>query len=349
VAVSRDTSASYYCTFFDRNYLARALALYDSLAEHTPSFHIWMLCMDDESLAALRWMGLEHATPMSSRDVEMHDGRLESVKESRSRAEYYFTIKSFFISLVLESLPEGLLLTYIDADMFFFSRLDTDDPAIMKCSIMLSPHRFPPNGLFRECFGIYNAGMVSVRRDARGDAFLAWWREQCIDWCYDRVEDGRFADQKYLDQVPRRFDGVGLFSRKGINLAPWNLGNIAVGLHGGRLMADGDPLTLFHFHGLRDLGNGKYDSNARHFKYRMTPVLREKIFKPYVNALKKEEARLAGHCLPILSVDRQAWKNRNIPMSMPDVFQHAIRWVLDLYYRSTFRVPPGSGESRGNR
>jgi len=279
----------------------------------------------------------------------MHDSRLNTVKESRNKAEYYFTIKSFFMSRVLDSLPEGMLLTYLDADLFLFSRVDIDDPVFLGYSILLSPHRFPPAGRFRERFGLYNAGMIAVRRDVHGKAFLAWWREQCIDWCLDRVQDGRYADQKYLDEVPGRFGRVGFFVQKGINLAPWNLGGIVVELRGDKLVADGDPLMVFHFHGLRALGNEKYDSNARNFKFRMTPVLRERIYKPYVIALKKEQAGIPGYGLSGLSIERHGMKKRGISMSLPGVFNNIIRWIFDLYYNSTFLVSTENGESHGDR
>ena len=38
-----------------------------------------------------------------------------------------------------------------------------------------------------------------------GIAALRWWRERCIEWCYDCVEGDRFADQRYLDRLPGMF------------------------------------------------------------------------------------------------------------------------------------------------
>ena len=75
-------------------------------------------------------------------------------------------------------------------------------------------------------FGIYNVGWVSVRRRDDGIAALRWWRERCIEWCYDRVEGDRFADQRYLDRLPELFAGVHVIEHLGANLAPWNFADL---------------------------------------------------------------------------------------------------------------------------
>ena len=48
----------YFCTYFDRHYLSRGLALYSSLREHSPPFELHVLCMDEEARGALDALGL---------------------------------------------------------------------------------------------------------------------------------------------------------------------------------------------------------------------------------------------------------------------------------------------------
>ena len=72
-----------------------------------------------------------------------------------------------------------------------------------------------PNLSHLEQFGRFNVGMVSFRNDVAGLACLSRWREKCIEWCYDRVEDGKFADQGYLDDWPTEHEGVVVLDMQG--------------------------------------------------------------------------------------------------------------------------------------
>ena len=52
---------------------------------------------------------------------------------------------------------------------------------------------------------------------------MRWWQERCLEWCFDRCEDGKFGDQKYLDDWPVRFvDEVHVIQQTEKTLAPWN-------------------------------------------------------------------------------------------------------------------------------
>ena len=68
-----------------------------------------------------------------------------------------------------------------------------------------------------------------------------WWEDQCIDWCYDRFEAGRFGDQKYLDDWLDRFpESVHVLQNKGLARGPWNA-----------LRFLEKDAIFYHFHGLR--------------------------------------------------------------------------------------------------
>ena len=179
--------------------------------------------MDDETRDVLSAVRLKGVGLLSIDDLGRHDDRLFRAKENRSLVEFYFTSKSFLCQYILDTSPEVDLLTYLDADAYFFG-----DPAVIwtemkDYSVGLAPHRFSRRLKTRERYGKFNAGFLCFRNDGIGKECLAWWRDNCFTWCHDYVDDGRFADQGYLDLIPDRFDRVKCIEHRGINLAPWNI------------------------------------------------------------------------------------------------------------------------------
>jgi hypothetical protein len=98
-----------------------------------------------------------------------------------------------------------------------------------------------------------------------------------------------FADQKYLDELPTRFDGVAVVTHRGLNLAPWNAAaSTPLEVVYGRVIADGDPLIFFHFHGLSKLATRVYDPGWS--PRGDTRVLRAAVYRPYIRELAETEA-----------------------------------------------------------
>ena len=106
------------------------------------------------------------------------------------------------------------------------------------------------------------------------------------------MEDGRFADQKYLDTWPNRFPGVVVVRHKGANVAPWNISNYMVREEKGRVWVDEEPLIFFHFHDLRKVNAWLYNHNLVDYSVRISsPVLRS-IYAPYIASLFKVSQEL---------------------------------------------------------
>lgn len=337
----------HFCTYFDSHYLPRALALYRSLQKHCPAFTLWGLCMDTLSYDLLFQMDLSGFHCIRLAEVENEDRSLLDAKRNRSTVEYYFTCTPSLPLFLLNRYEDIDRITYLDADLFCFSNPSSFFSEIRNHSISIVPHRFHP-GLSRlEKRGLFNVGFLSFRRDENALSCLKGWRQQCIEWCYDREEEGRYADQKYLDSWPTRFDGVVAVENKGVGLGPWNLSNYEITREGEMVRVDGDPLLFFHFHGLKEITPRLYDPNVTVFRGKLTKAAKEGVYAPYIRALRRTTQEIA-FSLPNKSLPsgiREREKQRPVRSRVWRSLDRLV-YVFLLMLRRNFILMPSSGAFR---
>jgi hypothetical protein len=279
----------HFCTYFDSNYLPRAIALYQSLAQHCPAFHLWMLCFDDHAFAVLQRLKLPDVTPIALDDFERGDDALLAAKANRSRVEYIFTCTPSLPLYILRHHPQVERITYLDSDLFFFA-----DPApvfeeMADRSILIIPHRYLPQQKHLEAvFGTFNVQLLCFCRDSNGLAALTWWRERCLEWCGDTPDNGRFADQGYLSDWPDRFEGVAVLQHPGAGLAPWNLMHYTFSRRSAGLFVDESPLIFFHFHRFQQINRLLVVTGlrARQRSADTTALHLNGLFRPYQRQLR---------------------------------------------------------------
>lgn len=274
---------NYFCTYFDINFLLQGMALYRSLKEHCSEFRLWVLCMDRDCYDGLSHMSVPEMELIALDDFERGDHALLRAKQDRSRIEYYFTCTPSLPLYVLNNFPEVNLITYVDADLYFYADPRPIYEEIGDHSIAIIEHRYSPQLKHLMSRGIYNVGWLSFRRDENGFACLNWWRDRCNEWCYRRPEDGKFADQKYLDGWPTRFSNLRVLQHKGANLAPWNIANYKISIERNKLWVDDHELIFFHFHGFMRLTETIYGTGF--YKVKTKKTVRDNIYKPYLQCL----------------------------------------------------------------
>ena len=166
--------------------------------------------------------------------------------------------------------------------------------------MQIVPHRYSERNRVLAEWGIYNVGWVAFRRDADGLACLAWWRQSCIAWCYDRLEADRFADQKYLDQFPQRFARVQTVTHPGVNAAPWNLdtGALRPGPNGELWFCE-QPLIFFHFHKLRRVAPMLWRTRLSDYGAVLDRGVRMLLYRPYIRRLVSTELRRLRRQFPV--------------------------------------------------
>jgi hypothetical protein len=290
----------HFCTYFDGNYWSRAASLLDSLDRHCPSFTLHMLCMDDVSFEKVNALGRSHVVSTRLSELERALPELMRAKSSRSLLEYYFTCGPAFIRYVLDRNPAVDVITYLDADLYFFHDPQPLFDAFQGHSIGVIAHHLPTirkrriftaynlpafrRRRIRE--GKYNVGWLNFRRDADGIACLEWWRDRCLEWCYDRYENGKYADQLYLNQFPLLFQGFYEFTHHGANVAMWNVGEYRFSLRGNSVYVDDDPLIFYHFHGFKKIASFVYNANTALHLQAPPAILKRHVFAEYIEKLE---------------------------------------------------------------
>src|ERR1043165_6886220 len=180
---------------------------------------------------------------------------------------------------VLENERDAEWVTYLDSDLFFFAPPDPIYDEMGDAAFGIIPHRFSRGLEDQRRFGLDNVGWVSARGRDDGGAVLRWWRERCIEWCYDRVEDDRFADQRYLDRLPGLFERVHVVGHLGANLAPWNFADLRVEWRDETVLVEGRyRLLFFHFHGVKHVGRYYFNSH-RVFHAPFPELMRRRIYQ----------------------------------------------------------------------
>jgi len=332
----------HFCTYFDRHYLIRGLTLYRSLKTHASPFTLWVLCFDDFTYTSLAKMKLPELRPIRLEEFERGDAALQAARKTRTQVEYYFTCSPSWIRYVLNKLPEGgEVLTYLDADLYFYSSPSPVFEELGSESILIIGHRFPEHLEHLEKFGIYNVGFLSFRKDRYARECLDWWRERCIEWCYDRFEDGRFADQKYLDVWQSRFKHVVVARNKGANLAPWNWARYTVKIQNDTASVDSEPLIFYHFHGLKLLNRWLYEPTADADEYGLLPSpSRDWIYAGYVRALN-DTTRWARQMAPEVGLDFSSVRSSKYSWRATASKMIRGQLVFGLGNKQLNRTPPG--------
>jgi len=266
---------------------------------------VWVLCLSDEAYEALLLVGVPGVEPIRLGDFERANPQVAAVRDQRSTMEYFFTMTPWFVRHVMRSAPEADWVTYLDADLWFFDSTAPIYDELESSSVGIIPHRFSAAQSWRLRYGTYNVGWVSFRQDDAGASCANWWADRCLEWCGDAPDNGRYADQGYLDGFSSAVGGVRVIGNAGADLAPWNLPShqtawgvcppeAAASTPG--VTVDGQPLIFFHFHGLERDTKRYY---FRHATYgaKTTRVVRDGIYLPYLGALERVEREL-GHTLP---------------------------------------------------
>ena len=293
-----------------------------SLQKHSPDAQVVVFCMDETTENALKRMKLSQVTTVGLHEFE--DPALLKVKPDRTIGEYCWTCTPSICLYTLRNLMFQSC-TYLDADLYFFSSPAPLFARYTQFDIWITSHRYTPRYDQSATSGIYCVQFMHFKNNEHGLGALQWWREACLDWCYARHEDGKFGDQKYLDDWLVRFENVIALPEIGVGVAPWNAQRYHYMIQNELLLiSEGHgaetPLVFYHFHALQTFANDYVDLGV----YDIPRSVRERIYRPYVRALAEAEEK----SLMIGLSD-----NRPRAMTWKRILKRALTGKLNYYHR----------------
>ena len=299
IAGHADPAIELYCTYFDHNYLRKGLALYLSLRRRSRPQRavLAVLALSERCEQILRRLALPDLLILPVAQLEQREPRLLQARGNRKLVEYYFTLSPWLIKAALNAVPEARRATYLDSDLYFFSNPGVLWQEIGDAPMAFVEHRFSQDYIDKIAFGRFNVGWNTFDRSAEAQQALHWWGERCLEWCYDRIEGEKFADQGYLGPLERQFKGVHVLMYPGINLAEYNLDNYKLSLTKSGPAVDGLPVVYWHMHCLFEQADGSFKSILRP-DLMEDPVI-EWAYRSYVNRLHGLTNKLEGLKLPI--------------------------------------------------
>lgn len=261
----------HYVTLFNSLFLPQGLSLHRSMERHIKDYVLWILCVDDETHEVLNKLSLNNVRLLKLSDLETAE--LLAVKPDRTIGEYCWTLTPFAPRFVFESDLTVKRVTYIDADLWFrkhpkqiFDELDASGK-----QVLITDHAYAPEHDQSATSGQYCVQFMTFTRDG-GESVRKWWEERCIEWCFARFEDGKFGDQKYLDDWPERFGSlVHVLQEKELALAPWNASRFPYG-----------NAVFYHFHSLRLISSERLEIG----NYFLPKALCDFVYKTYFSDLR---------------------------------------------------------------
>lgn len=276
------------CSIVSYKYIIRAIVLYTSLNKYSKgSFHIWFCAIDKDTYNILTELNLENATIVNVNKVT--EGVLKNIRIGRNQKEYCWTLKSIFVDYLLRTYEVKSML-YCDADMYFFTHIKYIYQEWGDSSFLLCTQR--SNEKLEFNCGYYQAGLLGFKNDYYAKKILTWWKEKCINWCYDDYDYklSRWGDQKYLDKIPEFFDNIKVSQNLGINAAPWNLilNNklYSISYNDLNVCINNYILCAYHFGSMNIFDNENFDLWS-HSPVKIEKEIIEYIYNPYIICINK--------------------------------------------------------------
>lgn len=271
-----------FTTLFNSYYLPKGITMIESLSRHCDNFHLYVFAYDAKCYAYLQKQNYPNVTVLSLKHLEHHFPQLLEVKPSRTFAEYCWTTTAFTIMYCLENFDIDHC-TYIDADLYFFANPHVLVEEMVDNDILITEHRYAPLYEHQSRYaGKYCVQFLTAKNNENGRKVIDWWKDACHEWCYNRYENGKFGDQKYLDDWTTRFHGIHVMQNLLGGLAPWNVAQYN--------LSQIEPV-FYHFHYFRSSEIcGLYEYIFGPYELQTEAI--EQFYEPYLQSVSRIHKQL---------------------------------------------------------
>lgn len=259
----------YIFTSINNAYMPKAITLADSLRRvYGKDVHVTCM-LSDARRDDIDYSAFDEVLTIDELDLPV--ASVEAWIFKHTVVELSTAVKPWAFKKIFERHGADAVL-YMDPDTVAYSPLDEIYAVLPENPIVLTPHVTVPatteeallDGEMLGCLrhGVFNLGFLALAGHGEGPAFLDWWADRCLNWCYDDASRGLFTDQRWIDLAPCFFSSIHVLRHAGYNVATWNLyyRRLAKIEDGQIVVNDTFPLRFFHYSGF-DLGTYEFMLN----------------------------------------------------------------------------------------
>ena len=242
-------------TICSNNYLAQAKILGDSLLEKNPNYKFIIgLCDELSDDIDYSFFGNIEIIPVSQIGIYCFD----DIIKKYDIIELNTSIKPSFFKYLINKHQSLETIIYFDPDIQIFNKLILLEKYLEMEDVLITPHILypisvdhlqPSENSFLN-YGIYNLGFLALNPKSKNAIdLLEWWEDKTLKIGFNRVSDGLFVDQLWINLAPIFFNNVKVLQEYGFNVAPWNL-HERNSIHKNDseyIMKDNSKLVFYHF------------------------------------------------------------------------------------------------------
>lgn len=262
-----------FVTIFNNLYLPQAISLHKSIKRFSIKFKLWALCIDEESYNYINNLGYKSFKAVKFSKFE--SPKLKKIRNERSIAEYCWTITPMSPKIIFNINKKIKFVTYIDTDMFFFKNPSflIDKFIKSKKKILFTNHDFNDNEKFKEkIYGKFCVQFMTFKKNG-SEKIRKIWEKKCLEWCFAKPSNGRMGDQKYLDDIYKKFKKKIFILDDDFFRSTWNYKKIKL-----------KKIVAWHFHGFKIINKKLILMHHLNF----LPVeIKNKIYMPYIKSISK--------------------------------------------------------------